>query len=61
MRPDAKAPIPIRDEVGVVVSNAQVVDDFPLARVKNVLDRNPLAVLSSPAVTGEPASLVRRH
>lgn len=30
--------------IGVVVGNAQVVDDFPLAGIKDVLDGNPLAV-----------------
>ena len=41
MRPYRKAPIPIRDEVGVVIGDAQVIDDFPFARVEQVLDGNP--------------------
>src|SRR5262249_23926579 len=50
MCPDGEAPPVAADEVGVEVSRAQVVDRLVLARVQQILDGQPAAVVAAQQV-----------
>jgi len=63
VNPNAEAPVPASHEVGVVVGDAEIVDDREVAGVEEVVQGEPAAVVSGQQVAdfklagGGPASL----